>query len=245
MSTYFGNDWRRTLHITLGFYLGFFVCLLATETFDTKITHSDSSAEETLAPNNLNQTIQWIKKDVVQTVHTLCSTWVGGNCYPEAYEALNCSQAADGVWDKKSSVLCLRNLILHAAFWETAGGKSGLAKTLRSVECGVCLRGEKICHYGVVVYSNVRERAPMRDSTLHPYLPHHHPLPSMRPHAHCRALSCSTCRLPHLEPLPNTRNSYFCVRELSVSAHLCFVLLVSKRVLQTHWCIFPPLTFFF
>lgn len=42
------------------------------------------------------------------------------------------------------------------------------------------------------------------------------------------ALRCATCRLPHLEPLPNTRNFYFCVRELSVSAHLCVLLIVSR-----------------
>lgn len=137
---------------------------------------------------------------------------IGGNCYPEALEALKLRQAADGVWDKKEkrSVLCLGNLILHATFWETAGGKSGLAKTLRSVECGVCLRGEKICHFGVVVYSNVRERAPMRDCYAPP-IPAPPPPPprSMRSHTHCRALSCTTCCLPHLEPFPNTKNTTF------------------------------------
>lgn len=55
-----------------------------------------------------------------------------------------------------------------------------MAEALRSVECGVCLRGEKICHFGVVVYSNVRERAPMRGRHAPPYLPPFRsaPLPS-------------------------------------------------------------------
>lgn len=56
-------------------------------------------------------------------------------------------------------------------FWETAGEKGGLAEALRSAECGVCLRGEKICHFGVVVYSNVRERAPISGLDAPPYLP--------------------------------------------------------------------------
>lgn len=104
-----------------------------------------------------------------------------------------------------------------------------MAKTLRSVECGVCLRGEKICHFGVVVYSNVRERAPMRGCYAPPVpAPPPPPPPSMCPHTLCRALRCATCRLPHLEPLPNTRNFYFCVRELSVSAQLCVILIVSR-----------------
>lgn len=104
-----------------------------------------------------------------------------------------------------------------------------MAKTLRSVECGVCLRGEKICHFGVVVYSNVRERAPMRGCYAPPVpAPPPPPPPSMCPHTLCRAQRCASCRLPHLEPLPNTRNFYFCVRELSVSPQLRVLLIVSR-----------------
>lgn len=51
----------------------------------------------------------------------------------------------------------------------------------RAAECGVCLRGEKICHFGAVVYSNVRERAPIR-RRLRSTLPAPPPPPSFSIH---------------------------------------------------------------
>lgn len=101
-----------------------------------------------------------------------------------------------------SPALCLGNPIqLDVTFWETAGGKSGLAPALRSVECGVCLRGEKICHFRVVVWSNVRGGAPMRGFYAPPYLPPFRPpFPSTEP-PHYRTRPAAFHKLG---TLPNT-----------------------------------------
>lgn len=87
---------------------------------------------------------------------------------------------------RTSPVLCLGNpTLLDATFEKLQGENGGLAKALRSVECGVCLRGEKICHFGVVVYSHVREGAPMRGFYAPPYLPPSRPPPLLfHPHTH-------------------------------------------------------------
>lgn len=110
-----------------------------------------------------------------------------------------------------------------------------MAKTLRSVECRVCLRGEKICHFGVVVYSNVRECAPIRGFYAPPYLPPFRPPFSI--HIGYSLLN-TTCRLPHLETLPNTRNFNFCFYSAQKHSGVCdlsvrqgefgFLLIVSR-----------------
>lgn len=125
----------------------------------------------------------------------------------------------------RSPALCLSNpiLLVVATFERVQGEKSGLAKALRSVECGVCLRGEKICHFGAVVYSNVRERT--NEKLLRSTLPASFPPPLLfHPHTHywARPASCHIWRR-----FLNTRNFKFCA--YSANKH-AFANYLSVRV---------------
>lgn len=163
------------------------------------------------------------------------------NCYPEASEALNYSKAADGACDKKrtSSVLCLGNPILPDATFERLRGEKVVWQRpwdLLNVEF---VWGVRKCHFGVVVYSNVREKAPMRSRYAPPYLP---PFRSHPPHPRppfpstyslwARPAACHIWR-----SFLTTRN-FFCVCSaqkhsqsancLSVKVNSGFLLIVSR-----------------
>lgn len=151
----------------------------------------------------------------------------------------------------RSPALCLSNpiLLVVATFERVQGEKSGLAKALRSVECGVCLRGEKICHFGAVVYSNVRERT--NEKLLRSTLPASFPPPLLLPppFPSTYSLLSTTCLLPHLETLSQHEElqvlRLLCeqtrVCELSVrQGEFGFLLIVSSLNYSDQVGVFPP-----
>lgn len=192
--------------------------------------------------------MQWIKERMWYRMFIRCAAHkLEEIVIQNPSKPLNCSLAADGVWDKKSSVLCLGNLILHATFflrdcrgkkrfgtdpeicwmwslfegWENMSfGSRGLFQRKRARTNETRLRSTHTC--------------PAATAATHPlFLPRVHTLS-----AELWAARPAVSRI--WKPLPKTpETSTFAFANLSVGAQSRFLSIVSRASWRPDWRISP------